>query len=278
MSKSTNKNTETNKSNQKNKTTSKSKVTNINAASSKSKKLTMTGLERLANQTFNEKRKVSVCNGEFEIEINENFKITDIQSIAVEYLKIIEKLKSMKDVDEELIMASTRLIDTLVLRKFSTLPIPETDDIAKLIKVSDNLLNLGIVKELFSGGENSFKESEIKLVKERIEKAMESYAKTLGEIGLMSELNEVERNRIDVDDYFAELDAKGFEISEDEDLGLLVKVMDQLNADDIYDQYMDKLTADEIGKLNERLEILENRKIAAEDDKKNLAREIEERR
>jgi hypothetical protein len=223
------------------------------------KKLTLAGIDKLATK-FNEKRTVYICDGQYEVIINENFRATEINKISVDFLKIIQNLRSMKGIDDETIMSAASLIDTLVLKYFTNLPIPsDLSNVAKLIKVSNNLIDLGITSELLGEGKNSFTKSNMELVRKLVDQSLEKMGAALGELGIISELDD--HNRIDVDDYFSELALRDFAITEDEDLGVLLKVIDQMHLDDTYDLYMSKLTEEETLKVQERLNIIEESQL-----------------
>lgn len=239
-----------------------SKVTDIN---SKPKKLTLAAINRESSK-FNKRKKVYVCDGQYEVLIDEHFRRTSIQNVSANYLIALQTLQGMEGIDQQAIMGASNLIYTLIMKEFSNLPIPEIDEIDKLIKVSNNLIDLGITEELFNGGKNSFKQSEIDLVNKQINKALENVDKILGEMGLVSEIEKMSKDRVDVDDYFTELDARGYEITEDEDLDLLIKVINQLESDGIYDEYMEKLDSNEIEMLNERMKLIAERKIESGED------------
>lgn len=236
------------------------------------KKLTLSNLNKLASQ-FNEKRKITILvNGEeFEVMIHNKFRETAVRKVCVDYIKILYELKQLNNLDDEAILNATYLLNTLVLKEFTNLPIPDVvnkgnvtvEDLEKLIKVTENLVDLGIIEYLL--GENSpFGKENIELLNRVANQVSANVGKTISELGLISELSGLERNKIDVDDYFAELEKRNFEVSEDEDLSLLLQVIDQLNEDGKYEEYMSKLSADELDKLNERMKMLNKQQSGEE--------------
>lgn len=232
-----------------------SKVTSINKAPAK--KLTQSALNKLASD-FNEKGKVTITvnDEQFEVVISKKFRETAIRKIYVEYLLFLNQLRQMDDIDGEALLNATYVFNALILKEFTNLPIPDVNDVGKLVKVTLNLVDLGIMEQLL--GENSpFGEENIELLNRVLKSAGEGVGKALSELGIAAEINEAEKDRIDVDDYFATLGAKNFEITDDEDLTLLPQVIDQLNEEGKLDEYMNKLTDEEIKKLYERLDILD---------------------
>lgn len=220
------------------------------------KKLSLSKLNQLSSK-FNEKEtvRIQVQDEEFEITVQKHFRETDIRKIYVEYIQLLYDLKQEKELDNESILNSGYLLNTMILREFTNLPIPKTNDIKKLFQLSKNLINLGIVDQLL--GDNSpFGKENIDFLNSILEKASDGIGKTLSELSIKTELLEAEKNRVDVDGYFSELELRNFEISEDEDLNKLLEVIDQLEADGKYEEYMERLTDEEIGLLNKRLEIL----------------------
>src|SRR5690625_1862924 len=91
-----------------------SKVTNIN---SKPKKLTLAAINRESSK-FSKKRKVYVCDGQYEVLINEHFRKTEIQEISANYLTVIQTLSSMEGIDQGAIMNASNLIYTLIAKQF----------------------------------------------------------------------------------------------------------------------------------------------------------------
>lgn len=230
-------------------------------AKNKPQKLTLANINKLASK-FNEKRTVyiGINNEEYEVTLDENFRETKVQQVYVDYIKCLHNMRTMEGIDEEALLNSDLLLDTLVLKHFTNLPIPNVDgDVSKLFIIAKNLADLGITKELLGGGKNSFDKENIELVREQAKKVMSNIGQMVSELSLGAELEKLKANRIDVDNYFSELELRNFEIAEDEDLSLLVKVIDQLNEDGKYDEYMDKLSTEEMELLNERLKILQEK-------------------
>lgn len=234
------------------KTSDKASNKNIN-------KLTTTSLNKLSSQ-FNEKKKIIITvNGEdFQISINVKFRESAIRKICAEYFEFVSNLQSIGELSDEEILGTTYVFNTLILREFTDLPIPKTKDIRKLIRISENLLDLGIVETLLGEG-SPFGKENIELVNKIANEVGSGISKALSEAGVVSSLNEYEKNRIDVDDYFAQLELRNFEIAEDEDLSLLPRVFDQLEAEGRYEEYMSKFTTEELDKLNERMKLINER-------------------
>jgi hypothetical protein len=222
-------------------------------------KLTTSSLNKLASQ-FNEKKKVyfELDGEQFEILVSNKFRESKIREVYAEYITILQKMKASNMLNDETIIGASYVLNTLLLKEFTNLPIPKLDDVRKLVKVTLNLVDLGIVEYFF--GENSpFGEANMSLLNRILQQASDNISKSFIELGLMSEINQVEQERIDIDNYFAELEARNFEITEDEDIEQLIRVLEQLEDEGKYDDYMQKFSVEEMKKLNERLNILRER-------------------
>lgn len=152
------------------------------------KKLTTAELNKLSLK-FNERKKVSICNDEYEVTIHTNFRETKIDSVVMEYLSYIQNLKSVQELDYNLIKDTFSLLFTLVLREFTDLPIPkskEIKNISNLIKVTHNLMDLGIFHETL----NHIPEDQIAKVKDRLDAIGNESGKAMGELAVKMAVNE----------------------------------------------------------------------------------------
>lgn len=221
------------------------------------KKLTLTNINKLASK-FNEKRKVYLdVNGEsFEVLVNVTFRRSEVERSCLEFLEIFSKSLQLEGIDEtELMKNIENFLQVYILKNFTNIPIPkDIDNISKLITLTNNLYDLGILREFFIDNVGLIGEANFKLISETFNKIAQNIGKTLSDKVLLSEL---EKNRIDVDDYFSELEMRNFEIVDDEDLSLLPKVIKQLEEDGLYDEYMSQLTNQEMEKLQQRLDMLD---------------------
>ncbi|MNC37176.1 hypothetical protein D3C75_857320 [compost metagenome] len=152
------------------------------------KKLTTIELNKLSSK-FNKQKKVSICNNEYEVTIYTNFRETKIDRVIMEYLSYIQNLKTVQELDYNLIKDTLSLLLTLVLREFTDLPIPkskEIKNISNLIKVTHNLLDLGIFHETL----NHIPEEQIAKVKERLDLVGNEGGKAMGELAVKMAVNE----------------------------------------------------------------------------------------
>jgi hypothetical protein len=158
---------------------------------SKSKKLTLSNISKL-NSELNERKVIRVC-GDYEVQIDIKFRRTKIQKVILDYFTILQDLKKRENINDETIVHTTSLLYALIIRYFSDIPLPDIDDVEKLIQVSNSLLDLGIMEELF--GENGFPKDQVELLTKEIDKAANGIGNILGELSLQSVLSEgVEEN------------------------------------------------------------------------------------
>ncbi|MNK45801.1 hypothetical protein D3C87_645720 [compost metagenome] len=110
------------------------------------KKLTLTELNKLDAQN-NKKEKVSILDGKYEVTINKIFKDSDIEEVLLIYSTLLQNLNGASVVE---LKNTYSLLITLILRQFTDLPIPTSNDIDELVKVSKVLLDNNITAEVYS--------------------------------------------------------------------------------------------------------------------------------
>lgn len=147
------------------------------------KKLTASSLNKL-NSSLNQQTTITVC-GDYEIQIDTIFRESKIQKLVIDYLTILQNLHKLEKVTEETIINSISLVNVLIIKYFSNAPIPDIDDLGKLIQVSDTLLDLGITKNCFE----HFPQSEIDKVKDALDRAAKESGRLMGEMAAKMSLD-----------------------------------------------------------------------------------------
>ncbi|SDE82595.1 hypothetical protein SAMN04488542_102277 [Fontibacillus panacisegetis] len=112
------------------------------------KKLTASGLKSLESN-LNERKTIFVYGGQFAVTISVVFRESMIENVLKAYLSILNELQEHGEGDEDLIRGSLGIFNTLVLREFTDLPIPKSNDLNRLITVTNTLLDTGIMKEVY---------------------------------------------------------------------------------------------------------------------------------
>lgn len=154
--------------------------------------LTLDALNQENNQ-LNETKTIPILNGKFMIQLDKHFRRSKIQKLIVNYLELLQNLKQRENVDTDTIIGAVSLINILIVKYFSTLPIQDLKTIDDLVQMSEKLLDLGIMDQLFSDNPDiAFDKSEIQLLEEQINKASKRQGELLGELALASTLNEGE--------------------------------------------------------------------------------------
>lgn len=146
------------------------------------KKLTTASLNKLDSK-FNEKKKIYILDGEYEVDININFRPSDIDELVMTYISALEELKSLTNVDDIQIKDTLSLLPVLILRSFTNLPIPKKNaDIASLIIISKTLYDNQFIEEVYP----HFPEDQIKKVNEKINSFGKNIGNVLGELAVQS--------------------------------------------------------------------------------------------
>ncbi|KAF6626942.1 hypothetical protein H6F38_23070 [Paenibacillus sp. EKM208P] len=134
------------------------------------KKLTASELNKLNNK-FNEKKAISILNGQFEVTIFQQFKDTSINNIFTGLIEVVKGIDDKQLTELMFSQIAEQIGLTLMLREFTDLPIPNKNDFQTLIKVYENLLNANIFVEVM----NELPESQIRKVEKRFEEIQEMY-------------------------------------------------------------------------------------------------------
>lgn len=113
------------------------------------KKLTKTRLNKLESE-LNERSTILVYQNQFSVNVYKVFRESIIEKVISAYVDILEQIQKEADVQGDMIKGSIILFHTLILREFTDLPIPKTDDVESLITVSNTLLDTGIIEEVFN--------------------------------------------------------------------------------------------------------------------------------
>jgi hypothetical protein len=156
----------------------------------KAKKLTPTKLNKLASQ-FNEKKKVyiSIDNEDYEVVVDKKFRRSKIFKMLIHYLQILYEIRNKKDLNVDTITDSTALINTMIIKYFSDVPLPDLDNVDDLIYASNSLYDLGITEKLINDG---FDKEQIEFVFSEIDKNAKVIGERLAEIGVVGVMKEVE--------------------------------------------------------------------------------------
>lgn len=164
--------------------------------SNKSKKLTLSEYNKLEKQ-FHERKAIRVTvtlseggTKEYDHTIATNFKPTDIQKLSIDYLSILSELQSNPEVTAETFFNANSLLNALIVKYFSDVPVPPIESVESIIKVSEVLFNLGIMEQLFDET-IGFSRSEIDKLSVMLEKNSKAFGQQFGELAIKSGFNMV---------------------------------------------------------------------------------------
>jgi hypothetical protein len=163
------------------------------------KKPTLSNLSKEASK-LNAKRKVEI--GGFEFIINEHFQPLQLQKLLIDYLSIINELKtngSKMDASDTMIYL-TYVMYGLTLKYFSNIPYGECGH-EVLVATVHNLINLDIFEELW----NSYDANELQKLNaavERMSKNLPQAQEMIGELLFKAQVGGMvdENENNDVDD------------------------------------------------------------------------------
>ncbi|WKL00805.1 hypothetical protein Q0F98_28265 [Paenibacillus amylolyticus] len=96
------------------------------------------------------------------------------------YLSLIDQLRQKTDVTDQVIKDTVGLYNTLLLKEFSDLPIPRKLDVEKLIKVTNMLLDNGIMEEVLT----QFPDVELRKLEEQFKALQEKMATMVSELAM----------------------------------------------------------------------------------------------
>jgi hypothetical protein len=161
------------------------------------KKPTLSNLSKEASK-LNAKRKVEI--GGFEFIINEHFQPLHIQKLLIDYLSIINELKSeSKKLDtSDTLIYLTYVMYGLTLQYFSNIPFPNSVNHSTLVATVHNLINLDIFEELW----NSYDANELQKLNaavERMSKNLPQAQAMLGDLLTQSLINQENNEEVDID-------------------------------------------------------------------------------
>jgi hypothetical protein len=161
----------------------------------KQKKLTFAEYDKLDKQ-FSERKQITLAvnnNGqvtEYKHTLASKFKTTEIHKLAIDYLALLQELRKEENVTAETFLNAGSLLNALIVKYFSDVPIPSVDSLHSVIRVSNVLVNLGIMDQLFDGGPNSFDKNEIEKISKEIEKLSKPIGQNMAEMLLKQSLTE----------------------------------------------------------------------------------------
>lgn len=129
--------------------------------------------------------------GEYDETIDIYFKRNKINLLVSDYLNLLMEMQKREDVNPDTILNSSSLLNTLIVKHFSTIQLPNELNIETLIATSKELLEKGVMNDLFGNADNSFPIQEIEKLKRESEKQYVKFIKTQKKI-----LNEISEGDI----------------------------------------------------------------------------------
>lgn len=152
-------------------------------------KLTASAINNAAK--YKDKKKTVYVLGDKEVVIDIAFKESKIDKVIFDYLYMFEEASRGNQIDEEFIRGTGAILQTLILREFSNVPvIPKDRNITKIIEVAQVLYDTGILEEVIS----SFDESELNKVYDKLARYSNRLGKLIGEYAVSSSLSTGEVN------------------------------------------------------------------------------------
>jgi hypothetical protein len=158
------------------------------------KKLSLSEINKLSGQ-FNEKKEITleVKNKgkiqEYKCQISIKFKRTDIQKMLIDYMSILEEFKQRKNISMEELYDTTTIMYGLIVSYFTNIPVPKLEELEQLVNVTENLINLGIIEQLFKS-DKGFDPDEVRFLNQEMEKAAKQIGENLGELAVRGMVNE----------------------------------------------------------------------------------------
>lgn len=143
------------------------------------KKLTAADLSKLTAK-FNDRKTISVYNDQFTVDIHTVFRDSLMEHMIFDYLTVLQELQQDEPADGEMgemMGVAVLLLNALILKEFTNLPIPKKLDAGKLVQITRNLLDTGIMQEVFQ----QFNPAELDKIAKKLEDAS-------GRIGQLSAL------------------------------------------------------------------------------------------
>lgn len=131
----------------------------------KSNRLTLTEIQSQGKE-FTKRKKV-VLAGKYNEEIDIKFSKSKIQMLIIDYLRL---LKQQEEITPKYLLDSQALFNTLIIKHFSTIELPDVTSVEDLITVSNTLYDMGILDDLFDFGENSFSKEQTEVLTKALDK------------------------------------------------------------------------------------------------------------
>jgi len=167
--------------------------------SDKPKKLSKSALSKYASE-LNQKKIVYILDGKHSCTISKIFLETDVEALVLEYVQLVNELNQIKDITPETMLCVPRLLYGLICKHFTDLPI-EMTNIHEIVGTTKDLLNTGIVGQLFSGDpDHGFEQSEIEKVSKAINKVSKNIGQAIGEMVIKDTLSNSEFVEEEVED------------------------------------------------------------------------------
>ncbi|MEI7025778.1 hypothetical protein [Paenibacillus sp. y28] len=141
----------------------------------KSTKLTAAAIQK-ENSVLNEEKLIRILD-KYDVKIQLHFRKSQIRRVMVQYFSVLQELKRNEEVTDETIAASLSLLYALILKEFTDVPIPAIKNIEHLIKVTDMLLDTGIMEEVY----DHFPKEQLELIMQEVLKAARNTGTIFGE-------------------------------------------------------------------------------------------------
>ncbi|MNW28327.1 hypothetical protein D3C74_51510 [compost metagenome] len=144
-------------------------------------RLTATELNKLGSG-LEEKQTIQVL-GKYDVTIHTKLRNTGIQRVLSVYLELLQGLKAANKLDDEMIAGTLNVLYTLILREFTDLPLPKKNDLTPLLRATSNLIDTGIMEEVFQ----HIPDSELMKVKDQMSKVQSNMAEALAEMAIVQD-------------------------------------------------------------------------------------------
>lgn len=115
------------------------------------KKLTANSIKNL-DKALNIKKTVNIKNevngDEYEVIVTTHLRKSAIEDVVMEYIEYLQEMNSRVIVNDKLIKDSMKLIDTLTLKRFTNLPIPNEISLEELISLTKTFGDIGLTEQI----------------------------------------------------------------------------------------------------------------------------------
>jgi hypothetical protein len=109
--------------------------------------------------------------------------------MLIDYMAILEEFKQRKNISTEDLYDTTTIMYGLIVSYFTNIQIPKIDKLEQLIHVTENLINLGIIEQLFKS-DKGFDPDEVRFLNQEMEKAAKQIGQNIGELAVRGMVNE----------------------------------------------------------------------------------------